>query len=95
MHKEEDFYYFYSIIKVPLSPPNFFHINFSYCPDYFGEKVFGARFFLRMLYLLKVRKLGAFLTHERQYRGMGLVYFVTSSHGFIHARNKHKTRKVI
>ena len=45
-----------------------------------------------MLYLFKVRELGAFLAHGRQYRRMGLVYFVTSYQCSIHARNKHKKR---
>ena len=47
-----------------------------------------------MLYLFKVRKLGPFLAHERQYMRIGLVYFVKSSQGFIHARNKHKQRDI-
>ena len=57
-------------------------------------KVFGPVFFLRMLYLFKVRKLGAFLAHGREYRRMGLVYFVTSSQCLIHKRNKHKQREI-
>ena len=46
-----------------------------------------------MLYLFKVGKMGTFLAHGRQYSRMGLVYFVTSSQGFIHAQNKHKQRE--
>ena len=81
-------------LKVPLTPKIFVtEINFRYCPDYFGEKVFSSGFFLRMLYLFKEWKLGAFLAHGRQYRRMGLVYFVVSSQCFIHARNKHKQRE--
>ena len=37
---------------------------------------------------------GAFLAHGRQYRRMGLVYFVTSPQCFIHARNKRKHREI-
>ena len=81
--------------KVLLTPKRFFaQINFCYCPDYFGESVFGPGFFLQMLYLLKVSKFGALLAHARQYRRMHLVYFVTSSQGFIRARNKHKQREI-
>ena len=51
----------YVRLKVPLNPLIFFAwINFRYCPDYFGEKVIGLVFFLQMLYLFKVRNLGAF-----------------------------------
>ena len=71
------------MFKVPLTPKIFVaEINFRYCPDCFGEKVFGPGFSLHMLYLFKVRTLGAFLAHGRQYRRMGLVYFVTSSQCF-------------
>ena len=44
-----------------------------------------------MLHSFKTRKLGSFLAHGRQYRRMGLVYFVTSSQGFIGPRIKHKS----
>ena len=55
-------------LKVALTPQIFVtEINFRCCPDYFGEKVFSSGFFVRMLYLLKGWKLGAFLAHGRQY----------------------------
>ena len=43
-----------------------------------------------MLYLFKLRKLGAFLAHGQQYRRMVLVYLVMPSQGF-----KNFTIKVI
>ena len=46
-----------------------------------------------MSHLFKVKKLGAFLAHGRQYRRMGLVYIVTSSQCVIHTLNKHKERE--
>ena len=58
------------------------------------KKVFGPAFFLQMLYLFKVGKLETFLAHGQQYSRMDLVYFVTSSQGFIHAQNKHKQRQI-
>ena len=48
-------------VKSATNPLIFFAwINFRCCPDYFGEKVLGLVFFLQMLYLFKVRNLGAF-----------------------------------
>ena len=41
-----------------------------------------------MLYLFKVRKLGPFLAHGRQYRRVGLIYFLMSSQCFIHMQDK-------
>ena len=58
------------------------------------KKVFCPWFFHQMLCPFKARKLGAFLAHERQYRRMGLVYFVTSYQCFIRARNKDKQREI-
>ena len=47
-----------------------------------------------MLYLFKVRKLGPFLPHGRQYRRMGLVDFATLSQCCIRARDRHKHREI-
>ena len=58
------------------------------------KKVFWPWIFLQMLCPFKARKLGAFLAHGRQYRRMGLVYFVTSYQCFIRARNKDKQREI-
>jgi len=55
--------------------------------------MFWPWIFLQMLYLFKVTKLGAFLAHGRQYRIVGLLYFVTSSQGFHHAQNKQTERE--
>lgn len=55
--------------------------------------MFWPCIFLQMLYLFKVTKLGAFLAHGRQYRIVGLLYFVTSSQGFHHAQNKQTERE--
>ena len=82
-------------LNVPLTPNNFFaKITFHNCPVYYGEKVYGPGFFPQMLYPFKTRKLGNFLANGRSHRRMGLVYFVTSSQCFIHARNKHKLREI-
>ena len=40
--------------------------------------------------LFQSKELGPFLAHGRQYRGMSLAYFVTSSQGFICPRHKDK-----
>ena len=83
------------MLEVPNNTQTFFAwINFRYYLNHFGEKVFGPEFFYRMLYLFKVSKLDAFLAHERQSRRIGLIYFVTSSQGFIHAGSKHKQREI-
>ena len=34
------------------------YINFGYCSDHFGERIFEPGFFLVILYIFKVRKLG-------------------------------------
>ena len=57
---------------------------------YYGEKDFSLGFFLQTIYPFKAMNLGAFLALGRQYWGMWLVYFVTSSQCFIRPRNKHK-----
>ena len=83
------------VFKVPLNPNFFFHINkLSLLPLLLWQTCFGPGFFLQMLYLFKVRKLGAFLAHGRQYRIVGLLYFVTSSQGFHHAQNKQTERQL-
>ena len=40
----------------------------NFCPDHLGEKGFGPGFFIWMLYLFKVRKLGTILAHGQQFR---------------------------
>ena len=45
-------------LKVPLTPKIFVtEIDFRYCPDYFGEKVFSSGFFLRMLFLCGTQRI--------------------------------------
>lgn len=71
--------------KVPLPPKIFFkQINFRYCPDHFGKKVFGPGFLYWMLYLFKLRKLGGSLAHGRQCRRMDWAYFFMSSQDLIY-----------
>ena len=84
----------YTPFKVPLAPKIFVNqINFRYCPDHFGKKVFGPGFLYWMLYLFKVMKLSGSLAHGRQCTRMDLAYFFMSSQGLIHTRDKHKERE--
>ena len=82
-------------LKVPLAPKCFFAwINFRFCPVYCSEKLFGPGFFIQKLYPFKVRKLGISLVHGRQYRRMGLVYFVTSSQDFMRSRKSTNSKRL-
>ena len=59
-----------------------------------ATKFLAQDFFFGCYTFSKKGSWGLFLAHERQYRRMGLVYFVKSSQGFIHAQNKHKQREI-
>ena len=77
------------------NPKNVFRISkLSRLPHLLWLKRFFGLNFSSDVVPFQSKEVGHFLAHGWQYRRMGLVYFVTSSQRFIHARNKDEQREI-
>lgn len=71
--------------------PNFFHTNkVLLLPCFLWWRRFWPCIFFQMLYPFKAKRLATIFAHGLYYRRTSLVYFKTSSRGFIRPWNKHK-----